>query len=173
MKSAPGTFIQTGRAIGDGQIRVNGDAACIASVDNISAKPITLASMFGAGHPKTGNYLAQVDVTLFGDTPGGLYVQADASLQNFILAYHDGRFVRLDKCAGGTFTNIFSTAVTPVASATVKIVKNNNDYSVYYAGSQVNSTQTINDAGIVAGTLTDIFNTHAGNTFANLAIAST
>ena len=46
-----------------------------------------------------------------------------------------------------------------------------NNVSAYYNGTQVGTTQTVSDAGIVSNTRHGLFSTYAANTFAGYTAA--
>ena len=146
--------------------------------DDISAKPLTLSSLFStvpvAATATSTDYTVQADTTLTKGAQAGLVMNLDSTTnpQNFIIAYHDGTNIKLEKAVAGTYTTLISTSATYVPGATIKVVKNGFNYSLYYNGVKIGSTLVITDAGIVNNTNHGVFSTYAGNSFSNFLVQS-
>jgi hypothetical protein len=109
------------------------------------------------------NGIAMAQYTQFGVITN---LDSASNPQNFVIGYYDrgnGK-VRLDKCVGGTYTNLVDTAVTYSAGAELKVVKNSTTFQVWYGGVQRGTDQTISDAGIVDNTIHGLFSTGGGAT---------
>jgi hypothetical protein len=138
--------------------------------DDISLKALTLSSLFATVPTTTSDNLqAEVEVTLTAGTQAGIVVNLDsaATPANFVIAYHDGTNVHLDKVVGGTYTSLINTAVAYSAGAKVKITKNGTTYKLFYNGTQRGTNQTISDAGIVSNTIHGLFTTYSATIFDN------
>lgn len=99
-------------------------------------------------------------------------LDSSTSPANFIIAYLDGAGnVKVDKCVGGTYTNIISGAVTYGSTKVLRLVCSGTSVAVYYDGTQVGSTVTVSDAGIVPNTRHGLFSTYTANTFAGYVAA--
>ncbi len=101
-------------------------------------------------------------------------VDDPANPQNFIISYLDGAGnLKTDKCVGGTYTAIagLTGAITYVAGQRPRIVCSGNNVSAYYNGTQVGTTQTVSDAGIVSNKNHGLFSTYAANTFTGYTAA--
>jgi len=88
---------------------------------------------------------------------------------NFLLAYHDGTNVRLEKCIAGVYTSLISAAAAYSAAATLRIVAvpiaGGTNYSValYYNNVQIGTTQTVDNAAAAYGTNAAGFSTSGSN----------
>jgi hypothetical protein len=166
-------FLATGRYGGAGQgvyIRQNTGTAATFYVDDITFKPITHATLFATVPTSTAdNYSAQAEVTLTAGTQAGIVVNLDsaATPANYIIAYHDGANVRMDKVVANVTTNLINTAATYSAGAQLKITRVGNTYKLIYNGTQRGTDQSISDAGIVSNTIHGLFSTYSANTFDN------
>ena len=163
---ALGTYIETNRRVttGNGALYVYANGGAVASIDNVTLKPITLASMM-AWLPNT-----QPDVTIkaactaTGYSPVGVALNWDSvtAPANGVIGYITGNNqCRLEKCVAGVWTTLIAAAATYGAGKVVKVVKSGTSYSLYYgtAGSeaQIGTTQTVSDAGIINNTLHGCF----------------
>jgi hypothetical protein len=160
---------------------LNGDyvftrySASSASVyfDDISAKVLTLASLFASLQVTTANVLAEVAVTI-GEvgTQAGLVLNLDsaAAPANFVIAYHDGVNAKLDKCVAGVYTQMISSAATYAAGARLVVSKSGDKYRLFYNDVLVGAEQTIADAGIVSNKLHGLFSTYASNSLDNFVV---
>lgn len=79
--------------------------------------------------------------------------------------------MKVDKCVAGTYTNVISGAVTYADGRILRLVCNGNNVSVYYNGTQVGTTHTVADAGIVSNKNHGLFSTYAANTFTGYVAA--
>ena len=147
------------------------------SIDNVSVKPIALSSLFSTVPSSDADVIADTNVTLTAGTQAGLVLNLDStsSPANFVIAYHDGTSIFLDKNVGGTYTNLIKTAVTYVPGATLRVITYHSDANtlkvrVYYNNALVGSEQTITDASIINNTNHGLFSTYAGNTFDNFTL---
>lgn len=143
-----------------------------AIIDNVSLKPITLASMF-LTRDYTTHATTKARATVIAGTRAGVVANLDSATSpaNFVIASHDGTTARLTKCVGGTYTELISTTVAYSAGAFVEIrrLAGTNTYQLWYNGSQVGTNQTISDAGIVSNTLHGLFNTYASNALSDFS----
>jgi hypothetical protein len=142
--------------------------------DDFSAKVLSLPSLFSTVSESTNNIVVSTDVTLTKRTPAGLVLNLDnaSNPQNFVIAYHDGTNIVLEKNVNGTYTTLINTAATYSAGATLKVIRKDNVYKLVYNGVQIGSDQTISDVSIVDNTLQGIFSTYSGNTFDNFKITT-
>jgi len=149
---------------------VNRVAACNVTIDNVTAKALTLNTLFSSVEIGTANTDVQAEIdTLVTDTRAGLVLNLDsvAAPANFVIAYHDGTNAKLIKCVGGTYTSVISAATAYGAGQIIRVVKSGTSYSLYYNGVQVGITSTISDAGIVSNTRHGLFSTYSGNQLDN------
>lgn len=135
--------------------------------DNVSLRPITLASMFSA-RPYSTHATAKARVTVVARSWAGVVANLDSTSApaNFVIASHDGTTARLTKCVAGAYTELVSQAVAYVAGAYVEVrrLAGTDTWQLWYNGAQVGANQTISDAAIKAATLHGYFTTYAGNT---------
>jgi len=143
-------------------------------VDETSVVTLALSSLLSTRLYASANCDLSAAITRTAGTQAGFAARVDdpANPANFIVAYLDGAGnVKVDKCVAGTYTNVISGAVTYVAGQTLRLVCSGNSVSAYYNGTQVGSTVTVSDAGIVSNTRHGKFSTYASNTLANYVAA--
>lgn len=154
---------------------VTNTAGSQALFDNASIVPLTLSSLVSTSLYTSADIDLSAAVTLTTGTQAGFAARVDdpANPANFLLAYLDGAGnVKLDKCVGGTYTNLVSGAVTYGASKLLRLLCIGTSVSVYYDGTQVGTTQTVSDAGIVGNVNHGLFSTYASNSFASYTASS-
>jgi len=94
-----------------------------------------------------------------------------ASKLNYIIAIHDGVNVRMLKCVNGTLNILVNVAVAFVTNATLEIRRpSGNSFEVWYNGSKVGLTQTINNASIINNTKAAILSTYSANRISEMRI---
>lgn len=177
LTTANTTSTRTGRAAYTNpylSLRQNGESGTTREIwaDDLSVKQLTLSSLFASANTSTANVIASADVVVVSGTQAGVVVNLDnaGTPANFVIAYHNGTNVLLEKCVAGTYTTLINTAATYSANATLRVIKDGNSYDVYYNNAKVGSTQTISDAGIVSNTRHGLFSTHSGNTLDNFTV---
>jgi hypothetical protein len=164
VQTTAGTYYHTMRAGGTSAgIRSPSGAG---SVDNVSFKAITLASMFSV-RPYSTHTTTKAMATVVAGTRAGVVANLDSATvpANFVIASHDGvQTARITKCVAGTYTEVSAT-VAYVAGAFVEVRRplGGDIWQMFYNGSQVIADQTISDAAIKAATLHGLFNTWSGN----------
>lgn len=165
---ANGTFTEVNRATSTA-FAMRG-AGFTGTVDNVSAKPLTLSTLFRSLSTLSANVIADVAVTRTAGQ-GGLVLNLDsaATPANFVIAYHDGVNAVLEKCVAGVYTSVISAVTTYSAGAQLRAVKDGTSYSLYYNNAKVGSTATISDVGIISNTLHGLFDTF-GNSFDNFVL---
>lgn len=143
-----------------------------AYVDDASVKPLTLATLFTSTDGGYSNLPVAARIAVIGAQCGIVsLLDSAASPANFLIAYHDGANVVLDKCVGGTYTNLVSTPVSFVAHAQIEIRRpSGNTFQVWYNGSQRGTDQTVSDAGIISNTRYGLFSTYLGNLFSEFSL---
>lgn len=151
---------------------VTGAVGTTALFDDVSAKVITLASMFST-RPYSTHRTTKAMASIVAGTRAGVVANLDSATSpaNFVIASHDGTTARLTKCVAGTYTELISQAVAYVAGAYVEIRRPaaGNNWQLFYNGSQVGTDQAIADAAIQAATLHGLFNTYSGNVLAGFS----
>lgn len=159
------TFVAAGTTFG-----INGRGTGFSgTIDNVSLKAITLASMFSA-LPYGTHMATKAQATVVAGTRAGVVANLDSATSpaNFVIASVDGTSARLTKAVAGTYTELLTVAVTYVPGAFVEIrrLAASNTYRLFYNNVQCGADQTIADAQIVSNTLAGMFNTWFGNTLA-------
>jgi hypothetical protein len=141
--------------------------------DDASVKPLVLSSLFSTTTEATVNKVVSTDVTLTPGTQAGVVLNLDSeeNPQNFVIAYHDGTNLIVEKCVNGTYTTLMSGAKTMVDGAVIRVAKNGNKYLASYNGDPTGEV-TVTDASIVDNTLYGLFSTYSGNTFSNFKITT-
>jgi len=167
-----GTKRMTGRALGTA-FQVIRSGMTDVTFDDVSVKALTFSELFASvDDAATSDVVISADVTLTADTQVGIVMNLDdeSNPQNFVIAYHDGTNAKLEKCVAGTYTTVISAAATYSASATLVVIKDGNDYSLYYNNDKIGSTSTISDVGIVSNTKHGLFSTFADNRLDNFTV---
>ena len=173
--ATPATAIlNIGRITGNTTIALKSASSGAGVCDNFFGYPLTLSSLFSTALYASANCDLSVAVTRTAGTQAGFVARLDSasSPANFIIAYLDGASnVKVDKCVAGVYTNVISGAVTYGSTKILRLVCSGNSVSAYYDGTQVGSTVTVSDAGIVSNTRHGLFSTYASNSFAGYVAA--
>lgn len=176
-ETTTGVKYHTGRTSGVA-LTIYGNAAGAGTIDDVSAKPYTLAQLFASYNAKRANVTIKAALTNVLGTMSGLVTCLNSATAPtyFLLAYTDGTYGWLDKYLNGTYTNLIKSSVTYGDGKVLKVIKSGLSVSLYYgtAGSeaQVGSTQTLSattDAGIVSNTLHGMFSAYSGNQLDNFS----
>lgn len=142
--------------------------------DDISLVPLTLASLLSTRAYASADCDLSAAVSRTAGTQAGLCARLDSATSpaNFLIAYLDGAGnVKVDKCVGGVYTNVISGAITYAAGYILRLVCSGTSVSAYYNGTQVGTTVTVSDAGIVSNTRHGKFSTYAANSINSYTIA--
>lgn len=173
-RTALGSYLDTARVSVGNVAGVRANSPANGTVDNVSVRQITLATLFATqdyGHA-TVDALATGTVLL--GTQAGVVVNLDnpANPQNLVVGFHDGLNVKLEKMVGGVWTNLISTAVTLVANVLPQVyrVPATNTYRLFYNGIQRGADITIADAGIIGNTNHGIISSYEGNQIDSFSI---
>lgn len=144
------------------------------TIDDVSIKALTLSTLFATRECGRNDVDASVKATIVSGNICGLVLNLDStsSPANFIIAHHDGITARLDKCVGGTYTNLIVTAATYSAGAILEVKKSSTTYQLFYAGTQRGTDQTVSDAGIISNTVHGMFQTYEGNSLDDFSIVA-
>lgn len=163
--SSVASHLLTYRATGANLLQIFRNLTCDVTFDNVSAKVIAFSSMItllGQRSQRPGTYICHPTVTV--GTQCGILISY-ANSNNFVMALVNRQAgqAQLIKCINGTYTNVIAGAITYSAAAELKVViaGNGTDYSLYYTGAQVGTTQAITDVGL--GKAIYGFNTLSGN----------
>ena len=141
-------------------------------IDDISVKPLTLSSLFSSLSLSTQDVVASADLAVVAGTQAGMVICLDsaATPANFLLIYHNGVNLILEKCVAGTYTTLISAAATYSANAKAVIHKDGTEVRAYYNDVLIGTVQTVSDAGIIDNKLHGIFSTYSGNTIDNFNV---
>lgn len=154
---------------------VSGPADLVISIDNISYKAITLSTLFRTLPANAANIVTEsIDVTVGAGDFAGLVINLDSisAPGNFVLFRMNQTNAFIDKCVGGTYTNVLTSAITYAAGQTLQAKKNGTTYQLFYNGAQISTDKTISDAGIISNTIHGLFSTVAGNTLDNFSVVA-
>lgn len=156
-------------------LRINsGTAGDVAYFDAPSIKMITLPTTLATvtGSANNLNAAAKIHAITTGTQAGvGALIDSASNPQNFLIAYHNGTSVLLDKCVAGTYTNLITTTVAFSSGAQIEIRRpSGNTFQLWYNGSQRGTDQTVSDAGIIDNTRYGLFSTHSGNLFTEFSL---
>lgn len=175
--STSGTNIVSTRYANNTGLGIRGVTSTSAgSIDNASAKQITISDMMAtiSGLKNSANISASV--TIGQDTPAGVvgWLDSYTSPANYIVCFHNGENLTLLKVVAGTITQLINTAATYVAGGAVSVTGQRSGSNLLltarYNGAQVGTQQTVSDAGIVANTRHGIFSSASLNTFSNFTV---
>lgn len=167
-------YFATGRAI-NASLIIARSAATGASFyfDDLRFREISLPTTLAtiAGTP-TQTAAAKIHTLTTGTQAGVVSLLDSASNpQNFLIGYHDGTNVRLDKCVSGAYTNLITTAVAFTSLAQIEIRRpSGNTFQLWYNGTQRGTDQTVSDAGIIGNTIYGLFSTYDGNLFSEFSL---
>jgi hypothetical protein len=143
-------------------------------VDDCSLQAIAPSTLFAtiSGASSTQTAAAKIATLTTGTQAGAVSLLDSASNpKNFLIAYHDGSTVKLDKCVAGTYTNLVSVTVAFTANAQIEIRRpSGNTFQLWYNGTQRGTDQTVSDAGIISNTRYGLFSTHSANTFSEFSL---
>ncbi len=138
----------TGRATDVGSVvaeNQNNTLGLAARADDVSLKALTLASLLDLKADASPNGVFDGVVTVAAGLQGGIAaVDSNTTPANGWFAYHDGTNAYLDKLVAGTWTSVISAAAAYSAGATVRVVRNGNNFALYYNAAIVGSTSAIN-----------------------------
>lgn len=172
--SAPLPLTVTARALDTPTYVLLSNGTGTTDWDDASLKVVTLPTTVAtiAGTTPTQTAACKIHTLTTGTQAGVVSLLDSASSPaNFLIGYHDGTNVKLDKCVGGTYTNLINTAVAFSSTALASIVPiGSNQFQLWYNGSQRGSTVTVSDAGIVSNTLYGLFSTYSGNLFTEFSL---
>ena len=145
-------------------------ATSAGSIDNASAKQITISDMFATLSGLKTSATLSVNATIPQDTPAGVvgWLDSYTSPANYILCFHNGETLTLIKVVAGVVTSLINTAATYAAGAQIKMKGTRSGSNLlvtaHYNGAQIGTQQTISDAGIIDNTRHGMFSTNEGNT---------
>ena len=177
-----GSKIVTGRATTGPQARLISISSAGATVDNYSARLLTLSSLFSTVSTSTKDIIADVNVTMTAGTQAGIGTNLNSASTPTagMIAYlryntSGNPYVYLDKfTAATTWTNLTYGAITYAAGATLRVITYTSGTDlkvrVYYNNALVGTEQTVSDTSIVNNTIHGLFSTYATNTFDNFTL---
>lgn len=151
-------------------------ATSAGSIDNASAKAITISDMFATLSGLKTSATLSVNATIPQDTPTGIvgWLDSHTSPANYILCFHNGETLTLIKVVAGVITSLINTAATYAAGAEIKMkgLRSGANLLVtaYYNGVQIGTQQTVSDAGIVDNTRHGIFSSNENNTISRFTV---
>lgn len=138
-------------------------------IDDVAFRPLALASLSTTVVGVAGQTVTAKPYAITSGTQAGVVSHLDSAVSpaNFIIAYHDGTGVTLDKCVGGTWSNVIPRVTVAFASDAVIEIRrpSGNTFQLWYGGTQRGTDQTISDAGIISNTRYGLFSTYSANTF--------
>jgi hypothetical protein len=169
-------YVDTFRAIAAGDANIvpgyRGSAASASLyIDDVSIKAISLPTAFSSVVGVAGQTVTAKPYAIATGTQAGVISHLDsaASPANFIIAYHDGgTSIKMDKCVGGTYSNLVSATVAFASDAVIEIRSvGSNQFECWYNGSKRGLTATVSDAGIISNTRYGLFSTYSANQFSD------
>lgn len=135
--------------------------------DSLSLKPLTMAHLFAVRN--YGHQVGfQANLTTSSHIPGGVVVRYSDS-NNYVLCWHDGTNLHLDKVVAGVPTSLINAVTAYVAGAQIAIKWNGADTAqAWYAGAQVGADQDV--SAVPAGNWAGLFGTDSTVQLTNPAI---
>jgi hypothetical protein len=131
-------------------------AGKVATLDDLSLKPMTLYTMLAGGLPASrSNMIVKAGWTFgTGITHGPIIgvaacLDSYANPQNGLFGFHDGYFATLNKLVNGIWTNLINAAATYVAGAKVGIPKSGSAVGLLYNEVQIGATQAVTDPSVI------------------------
>ncbi len=149
-----------------------GSSTITGTIDNVVVREIDPTSIFNVLHTSTADVFAEVSVTSVNGTSAGLVLNLDDenAPQNYVIAWHDGVNIHLDKCVGGVLTSLINATQTYAGGGRMKVSKSGTKYRLWYTNTLIGTEQTITDAGIISNTRHGVFSTNVANVFYNFAL---
>ena len=149
-------------------------ASAAINVDALTLKQLAIPTLIAAltGTASTQTAAARIHTLTTGTQAGvASLIDSASNPQNFLIGYHDGTNVKLDKRVGGTYTSLISTAVAFSSNAQIEIRRpSGNTFQLWYNGVQRGTDQTVSDAGIISNTIYGLFSTYEGNLFSEFTL---
>lgn len=142
------------------------------SIDNVTVKELALSSLFSSVSTSTPDVLSTVNIDIAEGTHAGIVLNLDStsSPANFVIAYFERNNIKLEKCVGGVYTTLISSATVYATSVKLTVVKYGTKYRLYNNDVLVGTEQTVSDAGIISNTKHGLFSTSSFNRFDNFII---
>jgi hypothetical protein len=114
-----------------------------------------------------GDFIIRQKLRVIKGTQIGFGVNLDSASnpQNGVFVYADGSNVRIELLKAGVWSSVLSTGASWPDDNEMQFVKSGTSYSVYRAGAQLGTTQTINEPTINNNTIHMQFSTYGGNLF--------
>lgn len=171
--TAPATGIENSRwCTSSAAIGIRATASTVGTNDNVVVREIDPSSIFNVLHTSTADVFAEVAFASTNGTSAGLVLNLDDenNPQNYVIAWHDGVNIHLDKCVGGVLTSLINVTQAYSANAYIRVAKSGTKYRLWYTNTLIGTEQTITDAGVISNTRHGIFSTYVSNTFNNFAL---
>jgi len=149
-------------------------------IDDVVVKPLNIAELFSGLVTGSSDVISDVNITIANTSqthyPTGMVLCLDNPNNplNYIVAYvggdsAGGSSATLAKCIDGVITNLVNGAITPVANATLRVIKNGQNISIYYNSVIVGTVQTVGDNAIINNKIHGMFATHPDNSLDSYA----
>lgn len=153
---------------------VNSGAALTRWIDNFSLKLLTFSTLYSLlGERKGTNGTFRCAPTIANNTATGMIINYKDD-DNFVLAVVNKApstaQAQLYSKISGDYTKVITGNITYGAGYALQVVANNGEYSLYYNGTQVGTTQTISETTLGKSVLG--FNTVAGDTVGTVITSS-
>jgi hypothetical protein len=156
---------------------INGAVGKQGMYDDISLKPLTLASLFSSvTDAKTSDALIDVKVAaLTSGTQAGLVVRLDSATSpaNFVICYFNGAgSVVVDECVAGTYTNIMAAVVKAfTAGDTLRVSAIGTALRIYHVtAAGVATLLGTATTAVATGNRFGLFSTFVSNTFSQVQV---
>lgn len=144
--------------------------------DDITIKQVTLSKIMCTVSTSYRDIDMSIENTNAQYSDNGLILNMDSTSnpQNFVLVTVNANnpYITLTKCVNGIYTIVYSTSITYVAGALVRVVKSGNSYQMYYNGVAKGTAQTISDIEIINNTIHGMWLPDLQASFDNFLLSS-
>jgi hypothetical protein len=157
-RTASGSYIDTGRCFSTTAGGVRAQNTAVGTLDNFSGKQITASDMLASKSFTSISVTTTASVLVSAGKQVGIVTNLDSasSPANYIMFYLDGTNAILEKCVGGTYTTIATTALAVTGENSLQVVTTRSGGNLLIDtlcnGAVVGTQQTITDAGIIDNT---------------------
>jgi len=141
---------------------------CSIYLDDASIRAETFTScLAGSRTTVTRDFTISQNMIVTPGTQIGFCANLDSQSRpaNYVLAYINGSYALIDKVVAGLPTNLLTVQQTWIDNDEFRLVKSGTSYSIYHNGTQMGTTVTISDAGIINNSLHMQFSTYELNQF--------
>jgi hypothetical protein len=144
---------------GDGISYTDPNGTWTVAGGDVINNPTVLKDQFRTASLSVSDVLAEVKIKTDPATDQtGIVLNLDDqdTPANYVIAYHDGTNVRLDKVVATATTNVVTAVAAFAADARLIVRKRGTEYYIWYNGAYIGSS-TISDAGIISNAIHGLY----------------